>query len=284
MRINLSTWKITHTFNDSYITEHFECSAHHYAHHHLSHIIYNFAFFWMWFLISQEMLTHCASQQKLYTLWMSHCFGRRVFEFYMCFCFVILLLLRDCASVIHWFRDLCDIYSSGKDWPKRAIDKNDGLRQIDIVIEFRLSKKNPNQNSTNRLAFKLFILIWKTGGKEGREFTIEQFRHIKLTTNWKFPNGWDCSSSIMWSKQRFMNAFIRSRYARFSVARSAASNDKDLLAYSILPHRRQYNWQFQRYVNTVSRRLFSDSTEVCHLLCSLFWWMFEFILKTWHDF
>lgn len=67
----------------------------------------------------------------------------------------------------------------------------------------------------------------------------------------------------MWGKHRFMNAFIRKRNFSLALSRLAASNDKDLLAHCLLPTQTAYNWPNDRLVNTFSRRLFSDSTEVC---------------------
>lgn len=75
----------------------------------------------------------------------------------------------------------------------------------------------------------------------------------------------------MWSKHRFMNALIRNGNARFSLARFANSIDKDLLAHSsLLPYQRVHQWPSERYVNTYSRRFFSDSTEVCATIKTIF--------------
>lgn len=61
-----------------------------------------------------------------------------------------------------------------------------------------------------------------------------------------------------------MNALIRNRNARLSFARLAASIDKDSLTQSLLlPCQRDHQLPTERYVNTYSRRFFSDSTEVC---------------------
>lgn len=69
----------------------------------------------------------------------------------------------------------------------------------------------------------------------------------------------------MLSKHRFLNAFIRNKYAKLAVARLTASNDKNLLACSVLPNQSPFLWPTERFVNTYSRRFYSDSKEVCTL-------------------
>lgn len=66
----------------------------------------------------------------------------------------------------------------------------------------------------------------------------------------------------MWSKHRLMNAFIRQKYARYPFGRftaaTADSNRTDVLAMSILPDQKPFNWWTQRFINNDSRRYFSD--------------------------
>lgn len=62
----------------------------------------------------------------------------------------------------------------------------------------------------------------------------------------------------MWSKHRLMNAFIRNKYARCLFARFTASSDTDVLALSILPNQKPFNWWTRRFINIDSRRLYSD--------------------------
>lgn len=65
----------------------------------------------------------------------------------------------------------------------------------------------------------------------------------------------------MWSKHRLLNAFIRNKYARGSFARfAAASSDTDVLALSILPSQRPFNWWTRRFINIDSRKFDSDKT------------------------
>lgn len=55
-----------------------------------------------------------------------------------------------------------------------------------------------------------------------------------------------------------MNAFIRQKYARYPFGRFTDSNRTDVLALSILPHQKPFNWWTQRFINNDSRRYFSD--------------------------